>query len=40
MNFKAFMAGLLAGLCLFIKTDANAANNLPKDAPKDRKSVV
>lgn len=40
MNFKAFMAGLLAGLCLFIKTDANAANNLPKDAPKDIKHIL
>lgn len=40
MNFKTFMAGLIAGLCLFVKTDALAANNLPKDAPKDIKHIV
>jgi len=40
MNFKTFMAGFVAGLCLFVKIDAFAANNLPKDAPKDIKHIV
>lgn len=40
MNYKTFMTGLVAGLCLFIGVDVYAAQNLPKDAPKDIKHLV
>ncbi|MDO4178809.1 MAG: M15 family metallopeptidase [Phascolarctobacterium sp.] len=40
MNLKTLTAGFLTGLCLFIKLDAFASQNLPKDAPKDIKHVL
>lgn len=40
MKLKTFMTGLLAGLCLFIEVETLAAQNLPKDAPKDIKHIL
>ena len=40
MNAKFFLTGLVAGLCVFAQLEALAANNLPKDAPKDVKYIL